>query len=324
MAQETGVARTGEELETRPSDELTRINDSDTTSDETEHIRAEIEETRSHMGDTIDAIQDRLSFSNISEQVSEQVGNALESAKDTVYDATIGKAVTFMKHTRDEVMESSALKTVTENPLPFALIGAGAALLVYNSYGDGGRRKRMSKYRTKDYLTSSSRQDTQQSSHGLTSSAAEGVSNAAGTAYDSVAGKAGSAYDTVSRAAGDTYAGAAKMANRAYDKVGEFGTAAQENYDYYIEERPLAVAAVAAALGAAVGFAIPTTRYEGEMMGESKQMLLDKAGETATDFVDKAKQVATDAGHAASEEIQSATGTAAPQQQRPSSQQRPS
>ena len=51
--------------------------------EETEHIKAQIEETRNQMGETIDAIQERLSFANISEQVSETVGNAIESAKDT-------------------------------------------------------------------------------------------------------------------------------------------------------------------------------------------------------------------------------------------------
>ncbi len=333
MAQKAGLAKTGDESETRTAGELVKADDSvskemsDTKSDDTEQIKAEIEETRSHMGETIDAIQDRLSFSNISEQVSEQVGNAIETAKGTVYDATIGKAVNFMRNTRDGVMESSALKTVTENPLPFALIGAGAALLIYNSFGADGRRKRMSKYRTKNYLASESREDTQHGAQGVVSRAAETVSNQAGRAYDAVSSKAGSAYDTVSRTASDTYAGAARMANRAYNKVGDVGTAAQENYDYYLEEKPLAVAAVAAALGAAVGFAIPITRYEGKWMGESKQMLLDKAEETATDFVDKAKQVATDAGRAATEEIQSAAGMAAQQQtqqQRPSSQQRQS
>src|SRR5690349_15072490 len=62
--------------------------------EETDHLKAQIEETRSQMGETIDAIQEKLSFQNISEQVkeqvSEQINSALETAKETVYDATIG------------------------------------------------------------------------------------------------------------------------------------------------------------------------------------------------------------------------------------------
>src|SRR3954447_16446311 len=48
---------------------------------EAEQIKGKIEETRNQMGETIDAIQDKLSFSNISEQVTEHVNNAVESAK---------------------------------------------------------------------------------------------------------------------------------------------------------------------------------------------------------------------------------------------------
>src|SRR5215213_10520733 len=66
-------------------------NTSEEAPEETEHLRAQIEETRSQMGETIDAIQERLSFQNISEQVkeqvSEQISSAYEAAKDTVYDA---------------------------------------------------------------------------------------------------------------------------------------------------------------------------------------------------------------------------------------------
>jgi methyl-accepting chemotaxis protein len=65
---------------------------SEKTGEETDHIKAQIAQTRSQMGETIDAIQDRLSFANISEQVSETVNSAIETAKDTAYDATIGKA----------------------------------------------------------------------------------------------------------------------------------------------------------------------------------------------------------------------------------------
>src|SRR5688572_20207201 len=76
--------------------------------EETEQIKARIEETRNQMGGTIDAIQGRLSLANISEQVSETVSSAIETAKDTAYDATIGKAVNFMKNFGDGVTHSEA------------------------------------------------------------------------------------------------------------------------------------------------------------------------------------------------------------------------
>src|SRR5688572_21610204 len=108
--------------------------------DRTEEIRTKIEETRADMGETIDAIQERLSFANISEQVSEHVSNALETAKETVYDATIGKVVHLMKNTGNGISHSQVLRTVKDNPLPFILIGAGAGLLAYQGFS--GKRPR--------------------------------------------------------------------------------------------------------------------------------------------------------------------------------------
>jgi hypothetical protein len=83
------------DTETRELD--ANATDEETTED-TEQIRAQIEETRSQMSETIDAIQEKLSMSNIKEQVSDQINSAVDTAKDAVYDATIGKAGKFMQN----------------------------------------------------------------------------------------------------------------------------------------------------------------------------------------------------------------------------------
>jgi ElaB/YqjD/DUF883 family membrane-anchored ribosome-binding protein len=277
------------------------------TSEETERLHSEIEETRENMSETIDAIQERLSLSNLSEQVSEKVGDVIESAKETIYDATIGKVVNFMKQTKDGVKQTSMGKTIMANPIPFALIGAGSAMLIYNSYSKKGRTNQMSKYRTQKYFAPV---ESGHESAGFASNTAEKISDSAGSAYETVSKKAGAAMETISQKANDTYVGAADMAGRAYEKVGEFGSSAKESYDYYVEEKPLAVAAAALAVGAAVGFAIPSTNYEGRMMGDARDELLSKAEDTATEFVDKAKEVASDAVQAVKKETNSpSTGT---------------
>ena len=280
MAQETS------RLE-RPGDDAMPEND-DNRSNETERIQTEIEGTRSDMGETIDAIQDRLSFSNISEQISEKVSDAVETAKDTAYDATVGKAVNFMKQAGNGIMDTSAARTVKDNPLPFALIGIGSALLIYNTYSTSNSRRRYSKYSkygTKEDLTPRERVEEE---------------SMLGDAADALTGKAEQAYEKVTNAASSTLTRTSDIASRAYDRVGEYGTSAQETYDRYIEERPLAVVAAAAAVGAAIGFALPSTSYEGELMGEARQNVLAKAEEKATDLVDKAKEVVTDVAEQAS------------------------
>ncbi len=271
---------------------------------ETEHIKAQIEETRSNMGETIDAIQDRLSFSNISEQVSEQVNSAIETVKDNVYDATFGKAVNFMKNAGNEVTHSSIVSAAKENPLPFLLIGLGAGLLAYNSFGAKKNRsfdreigdKSFDRHLDGNRVAHS---DSAASNRSLVASAQEKVSGV----KDSVSNAAATAYEGVANAASSTYTGAGDIANRAYDKAGEFGSKAQETYSQYLDEKPWAIGAVALVAGAAVGLAIPSTRYEGELMGEARVNLMSKAQNAASDLVDNAKQIASDAGSTIKEEI---------------------
>lgn len=284
--------------------------DADDASEETEHIKAQIEETRSSLGDTIDAIQERLSFANISEQVSEQVNNAIETAKDSVYEATIGKVVNYMKNAGKELSSSSMITTAKENPLPFVLIGLGAGLLAYNSFSKKQNNNSTSKYRYsgRSNYGAGERTGYRDSNSGAANrSVLTTAQEKLGSVTDGISDAASSAYDGVSSVAGKTYSGAGDIANLAYDKAGELGSKAQETYSYYLEEQPWAIGAVALALGAAVGMAIPSTRYEGELMGEARYNLMSKAQETASDLVDKAKQVATEAGKTITDEAKSIT-----------------
>lgn len=267
-------------------------------SNDTENIRAQIEETRAGMGETIDAIQERLSLANISEQVSEQVNNALETAKDTVYEATVGKVVDFMKNTGREISSSSLVTTAKENPLPFVLIGLGAGLLAYQGFS---RR-----------VKGPGRQPNQPRQ--LTGEMAEKGNSVVRTAQggirmvrDTVSNAAGSAIHGVTRAAENTYSGAGDLAHRAVETAGDLGHKAQETYHHYLEEKPWAIAAVAAVAGAAIGMAIPATRYEGELMGEARLNLMNKMQDSANELIDNAKNAANEAGKAIKEEARTLT-----------------
>jgi ElaB/YqjD/DUF883 family membrane-anchored ribosome-binding protein len=309
-------------------------NTSEEAPEETEQLRAQIEETRSQMGETIDAIQEKLSFQNISDQVkesvSEHISSAFETAKDTVYDATIRKAGNFMQsmnksvnQSLDEISKSEVMSVARANPLALSLIGLGVGLLLMNGY----KKKSTYRYADRDsghqgkgaYASGGAAYSKNQPSmlksaqdtiSGTASTAYESVGNAASGAYDSVSNVAGSvsnvagsAYSSVTGAASNAVSGVTDYAGKAYEKVGDLRSQAAEHYDYYIEENPLAVGAVALALGAAVGMALPSTRVEGQLMGETKQQLLQKAQDTAGDLVDKVKQVASEAQKTITEEV---------------------
>ncbi|MEJ7622375.1 MAG: DUF3618 domain-containing protein [Pyrinomonadaceae bacterium] len=302
------MAEEGSELEKRKTGEEFSVDAAgaemaEERPEETEEIREQIVETRKEMGETIDAIQDRLSLSNISEQVSEKVSEAVDAAKGAAYDATFGKAVTFMKSAGQELSKTDLLKTVQRNPLPLVLIGAGVGLLVYKAVTD-------SKAHNRDYSTGGREyKGSERTRRG--DSAAEATGGKLSSVGDTVAKGAASAYDSAAEKAESAYSAVGDAARQAYDKVGGAGNAARQQYDRQIKENPLAVGAVALALGAAVGFTIPSTRYESDLMGDAKQNLFEKAKTGASDLIDKSKEVAQEAGRAAGEQAKAAIADAA-------------
>lgn len=333
---ETALQTTRENAETSGDDEAT---------DETGQLREQIEETRRGMSETIDAIQEKLSFSNISEQVqaqvSEQISGAVETAKDVFYGKAGDIADTVSRGIR-QIGETDLAKKARQNPAALAIIGAGVgALLVsllvggkrkksdsyqyefdYDSgdddydevrYADSPRRELKSSEAKKSALQTTQKMvgDTANSAYksaaGAVGAAYEGVTNAASAAYESAGDAAGKTYEGVSGLASKTYSGLGTAAGYTYDKAGDLGEQMKINYEHYIEENPLAVGAVALALGAAVGFAIPLTTRENEYMGEYRDQIVEKAQDAAHDAIGSVKQMAADAQKAIGEEVKSKT-----------------
>lgn len=315
-----------------PADEIT---------DETEQIREQIEETRSNLGDTINAIQEKLSFSNISEQVkdevSEHITSALETAKTSVYDATLGKVGTIMSYVNkgmDEFGKTEVGRAAYQQPLALSLIGLGIGMVLVNglSKKDASRKNYRyeyegdetdSDYEVADYdrrgLLSSARSSASNSSGGRSTfeSARGTVGNYAGKAYEGAgsavgavgdyAGKAtsavgdyaGKAKETVGDYAGKVSGTVSDYAGSAYEQVGNLGArakdyagSAQDQYEHYMDENPLAVGAVVLAIGAAVGMAFPSTRYEDRLMGEKREQLMHKAQDAAREAIGKVQEAA--------------------------------
>jgi len=337
--------------------------DTEDATAETEQIRGQIEETRRGMGETINAIQEKLSFSNISEQVKDQVSEQIGSAVHSVKDAAMEKVGDFMQVFNKGIKDIGKLdvvKTAKENPMILSLVGLGiGALLVnslmskkkkrssyqydyrYNSTDDADDVKYSNEYRRglksgkseqstfettrgksggeensiRGYVSSASAtQPPPPPKPGAANSVYDSISSAAGTAYEGVSGvtatayegvssAAGAAYEGVGSAASKTYKGVGNAAGFAYDKAGDLGGQVKESYDYYIEENPLAVGAVALAVGAALGFAIPLTEAENEYMGEMRDNFFEKAQVTAQEAIGTVKQMAGDAQKTIVEEV---------------------
>jgi hypothetical protein len=91
-------------------------------------IRAEIEETRTQMSDTLDEIGERLRPSHIKQQIGQGI-----------HDATVGRVEDAARHAADSVtgVGRRLVDVVRDNPIPAAMIGIGLSWLFL---GGGGQR----------------------------------------------------------------------------------------------------------------------------------------------------------------------------------------
>lgn len=82
-------------------------------------------------------------------------------------------------------------------------------------------------------------------------------------------------------------------------KANQLGTAAKSQGQYaastvdsFVHENPLAAGAIALAVGVAVGLALPSTSKENELIGPTRDRLVDQAGAQASEMVGKVQHVA--------------------------------
>jgi len=241
-----------------------------TADQDPEQIRAEIEDTRAEMSQTINEIQERLSPEHLMGQV-----------KETVREATIGKVERVME-TIGEVTEpareamSRAGSTIKEagtsvgnsmwrNPIPLALIGLGVGMLWMKSRrGDGYT----------DWSRSTSLSPKRQNLSGTSQTNQMGqMRTTTGGAYNE------GTFDQVKETA-------------LGSKARESATEVSNRFGQLLRENPLAVGAVAVAAGTAVGLALPSTRFESEYIGETSERLVDRAEEVARGAIDKVQDAA--------------------------------
>lgn len=258
----------------------------------TERIKAEIEDTRAELGQTINEIQERLSPQHLMGQV-----------KDTVRDATIGKVERAMDKVGDKIsnvtepaMEAmgragetlketgySITSTVRQNPIACTLIGLGLGMYLVNRFRNADSpTSRMRSYGS-DFESETSKPLY----------AGKGRQYATSGEYAGASRQYGSTKRGMFRQMKDTTGG---LVYDAGEMVSDFGHQAADGARWagrgiqrLMNENPLAVGAAAVAVGAAVGLALPTTRVEHEYMGEASEKLMDKAQQAARDAMDKVK-----------------------------------
>ena len=242
----------------------------------TEQIRAEIEDTRAEMSQTINEIQERLSPEHLMGQVKETVREATIGKVERVMDKvgeTIGEvaepareamaqAGTAIKETGRSVADG-----VWKNPIPVALIGLGLGMLVMRRFRGNGNGY--------DYQTRGTTPRIKRP-------------NTLGQVQTETAGTLDQVRETANDLATRSTNALNNLGSKAKDSASEIST----RFGQVLRENPLAVGAVAVAAGTAVGLVLPSTRFESEYIGEASETLVDKAEEVARGALDKVQNAA--------------------------------
>jgi hypothetical protein len=237
-----------------------------------EAMREDIERTRAEMGETIDSIQDRLSPEHIKEQLMERVHEQYEEAKEAVRDATVGRLQNMAQAAGDTAYTAGqrVVSTIRNNPIPAALVGIGIWWLAVNTMNESTdvRLRRMHRNRTvgngdetRSYASGSIPYSNQRDEPGLLEKGQRAASDMMDRAKSTASDFANNVQDTATEWAGTVQDQAVWLGNQIQ------GT---------MHENPLAIGAAVLAVGAAVGYAIPQTQKEGELMGEARDNLIDE------------------------------------------------
>jgi ElaB/YqjD/DUF883 family membrane-anchored ribosome-binding protein len=102
--------------------------------------------------------------------------------------------------------------------------------------------------------------------------------------------------------------GARRGTRPAIDGPTHATSTAQNGLQRLVRENPLAAAAIAAVVGATVGMALPETRRENQLMGETRDAVVNKAQEAARDAAERVQDAAQRVQDAAAEAERKVTG----------------
>jgi ElaB/YqjD/DUF883 family membrane-anchored ribosome-binding protein len=253
----------------------------DDVNPEVERLTQEIEETRGGMSETLDELGQRLDPANI-----------VAGAKETVREATVGKVEQMATSAGEMVSDAGTtarqtgeglIETIKRNPVPAAMAGIGLGWLWMN--------------RDKGHMTWSPARDGRgryisgYSGSGYTGQYGEqSVGDRIGEAGEELGRKASSVASSVGDTASDVAEKARTTAGQVPDQVGMVGQQVGDTAQRLMDENPLAVGAIALAVGTAVGLALPATRTEQKVMGNAGSKLIDQAGTAIKQPLEEAEQ----------------------------------
>jgi ElaB/YqjD/DUF883 family membrane-anchored ribosome-binding protein len=243
-----------------------------------EEIEREIGQTRNRLSRDIDELGSKLSPQNLKEEAKSAIKGAAQGAVSNVGEQA--------RRTGSRLVE-----VIRENPLPVIAVGAGVTWLLTQRSHSEVSGSRMARYA---YTGPERRQgDSWQSGSGI---------------RGRLGGTVSGVKDSVSEAASSVAERAGEFKERAGERIGDLGSEARRktrrvktNLQHAAEENPLALAIGVAVVGLALGMLLPGTQREDDLMGSSRNRLVDRAERTA----ERVKDVAVEAGRELKETVRS-------------------
>jgi ElaB/YqjD/DUF883 family membrane-anchored ribosome-binding protein len=273
-------------------------------------MRAEIRETRDRMSNTLGELGDRLNPNRLKAQV-----------KANIREATVGRVENMARNAADRVNDTGhgMMDRIRENPIPAAMVGIGLGWLLF-----GGRRRSERTMWERSHVTggewggtayigdvsaTTPRLAQDEAAGGMGESISrepgvidrvrERVSDIGETVRDTTSEAADSARERVSDASDRVGERASRVADRARglrhsmgDRARHGMHSATERLDETLNDNPMALGAVALAVGMAAGLAIPESRREREMMGRYREDLVERVRDRVEDTRDRVQHVA--------------------------------
>ena len=227
-------------------------------------LRNEIDQTRDELSETVDAIQDRLRPSSIA-----------SSAAETVKQAAMSRA-------RD-VAESDSVTYMTANPIPMTIVGIGVVGLAWLAMA-GREPQQWRGYRRREFYTP-----------GANVRPRFAEDRTRGYGYQNETAWSESDLSDAASASGTR---PMRLSERGeYDRYGSArystGMASQRYLQRAWRQNPLMIGAASAVVGALVGLGLPETERENELMGETRDRMIETVQDTVREKVEDVQQAAT-------------------------------
>lgn len=231
----------------------------DDTSRRVKELRSEIDDTREDMSETIGAIQEKLRPSHIVAEATDRVKQAtMEGVRDMTESAT-----------------STARDVFSNNAIPLAMIGLGAAWLMIS--------------RTSHNEPQPRREDGSRRYQWQREEAARWKNTSAGHQYSTASDDFGVSPASMAAVRDEPIMARNNRAVRS----------GANRLQRMVRDNPILVGAGAMMIGAAVGIAVPETEIENEWMGDARDSVVDSAQQMAESAVSKVQESAGSVADAA-------------------------